>query len=204
VSVLVILKNGALESTAPRTSSHTTGVAFEQVNWHIITTMDTSTITWPWMKDGKVTPRTTPAPSVHAMDDRPALVDVIAAHRTKIDQVAADLATDPLFRPSKHDDLWIVRFLLSHKNVKSATKAAHSTLQFRAQHKLDETDIRYSPPNPMYTASRFESFTTIAKPIRSRLSFRMLNWMWCAFSPLAVLISTVSSRIWTSHIGCPR
>jgi CRAL/TRIO domain len=115
------------------------------------------------MKDGTVTPTTTPAPSAHAMDDRPALVDVIAAHRTKIDQVAAALATDPLFRPSKHDDLWIVRFLLSHKNVKSATKAAQSTLQFRAQHKLDETDIRYSPPNPNVQCESLRKFYDYCK-----------------------------------------
>jgi hypothetical protein len=31
VSILVILKNGALESIVPRTTCHTTGVAFEQV-----------------------------------------------------------------------------------------------------------------------------------------------------------------------------
>jgi hypothetical protein len=121
---------------------------------------ETSTATWPWMKDGTVaaTTTTTPAPPAHAMDDRPALVDVIAAHRTKIDQVGAALATDPLYQPNKHDDLWILRFLLSQKNVQAAIKAALSTLQFRAQHKLDETDIRYSPPSPNVRCESFRKF----------------------------------------------
>jgi hypothetical protein len=59
------------------------------------------------------------------------------------------LASDPLYEPNKHDDLWIVRFLLSHKQkVKAVTKAAQYTLQFRAKHQLDEVDIRYSPIGP--------------------------------------------------------
>jgi CRAL/TRIO domain len=129
--------------------------------------MDTSTTaTWPWMKDGTVTATTTPAnPPAHAMDDRPAVVDVIAAHRARIDQVAAALATDPLYQPNKHDDLWIVRFLLSHKNVKPAIKAAQSTLQFRAQYKLDETDIRYSPPSPnVQHCESLQKFYDYCKP----------------------------------------
>jgi hypothetical protein len=63
--------------------------------------------------------------------------------------VAAALASDPLYQPNKHDDLWIERFLLSHKrNVTEGIKAAPYTLQFRTKHKLDEVDICYSPIGP--------------------------------------------------------
>jgi hypothetical protein len=106
-----------------------------------MTAMDTS---WPWMKDCTVA--TTPALPAHDRDDRPALVDEIAASHTKTGQVAAALASDPLYQPNKHDDLWIERFLLSHKrNVTAAIKAAPYTLQFCTKHKLDEVDICYSP-----------------------------------------------------------
>jgi CRAL/TRIO domain len=99
------------------------------------------------------------APPVHDRDNRPALVDVIATLRTKIDRVAAALAaTDPLYQPNKHDDVWIARFLLSHKKVKAATKAALYTLLFRAQHKLDETDIRFLPVGPNVPCESFQKF----------------------------------------------
>jgi hypothetical protein len=109
-----------------------------------MTAMDTS---WPWMKDCTVA--TTPALPAHDRDDRPALVDEIAASHTKAGQVAAALASDPLYQPNKHDDLWIEHFLLSHKrNVTAAIKAAPYTLQFRTKHKLDKVDICYSPIGP--------------------------------------------------------
>jgi CRAL/TRIO domain len=102
---------------------------------------------WPWMKDCAVPINETPIPPVTALDDRPALVDLFTEHRTLIDQVMAELQTSPLYDATKHDDLWILRFLLSHKlKVKSAAKAALYTLSFRDEHKLDEKDIRFAPP----------------------------------------------------------
>jgi hypothetical protein len=126
-----------------------------------MTATDTNTTStlWPWMKDCTVDIATPAPPPVYARDDRPALVDVIATLRTKIDRVAAELMTSSsLYQPSKHDDLWIARFLLSHKKVPAATKAAQHTLMFRARHQLDDTDIRYMPVGPNVPCESFQKF----------------------------------------------
>jgi hypothetical protein len=81
-------------------------------------------------------------------DDRPSVKELIAKHRKQVDKIKGELEDDPLFEyPAKHDDLWIVRFWLSHKSVKPAVKAAKHTLQFRKEHKLDEMNL-LSEPSP--------------------------------------------------------
>jgi CRAL/TRIO domain len=115
--------------------------------------------TWPWMKEVAVPLATTPAPPAHDTDDRPSVVDLIVEYRAVIDQVATELASDPLYSAQKHDDLWILRFLLSHKkNLKASVKAAKHTLAFRAQHKLDEKDIRYFPVGPDVPEPAFQRY----------------------------------------------
>ena len=105
--------------------------------------------TWIWMK-GAATPLVhVPSAPTHPGDDRPAVRDLIAANRSSIDALKDALAAadEPLYRPLKHDDLWLVRFVLSHKkNTKKALKAARHALEFRKQHRLDEKDIRPYPP----------------------------------------------------------
>lgn len=81
-------------------------------------------------------------------DVRLSVLDLIRDHSTAIAEVRGELETDPLFDANKHDDLWILRFILSHKKkTKSAVKAAKYTLGFRAQHRLDNLDIRDTPPH---------------------------------------------------------
>jgi hypothetical protein len=74
--------------------------------------------------------------------------ELVEKHRKSIDAVAKELRDDPTFDSDhKHDDLWVLRFLLSNKNkVKPAAKAAQATLAFRKEFKLDENDIRAFPP----------------------------------------------------------
>jgi len=48
------------------------------------------------------------------------------------------------FVSQKHDDLWILRFCLSQKKTKNIVKAAEHALEFHQEHKLDETDLRFS------------------------------------------------------------
>jgi CRAL/TRIO domain len=100
---------------------------------------------WPWMKDAAASIVEKPIPPVQPSDDRPALMDLFKEHRAAINAVAAELAaSDALYDTNKHDDLWILRFLLSHKiNVAASVKAAKHALAFRAEHKLDEHDLRY-------------------------------------------------------------
>jgi hypothetical protein len=96
---------------------------------------------WPWMK-GIIVPIAAPIDPVTTEDDRPAVLDLIEEKKQLIGAMREELKKDPLYSPMKHDDLWVLRFLLSHTKVKPAMKAAQHTLQFRKEHKLDEVDIR--------------------------------------------------------------
>ena len=97
------------------------------------------------MKDA-AGPLADPIPPVDEHDDRPSVKALIDEHHALIGQVESLLAADPLFEAAKHDQLWILRFLLSHKmDAKLALAAAKSTLAFRREHRLDEKDIRFHP-----------------------------------------------------------
>lgn len=86
-------------------------------------------------------------------DERPAVRDLIATHRSAIDKLVDDIQDNDrnnLFDKNKHDDLWILRFVLSHKgHHKPALDAALRTLKFRAENNLDSQDIRKYPPGPL-------------------------------------------------------
>ncbi|KAL3910496.1 MAG: hypothetical protein SGILL_007667 [Bacillariaceae sp.] len=101
---------------------------------------------WVWMKDfdEKVAD---PIEPVTSHDDRPAVKDLIEEHRDKIDKIQAAIAEDPLYDPTKHDDLWMLRFWLSHKKSKDAIAAAKATLLFRKKYDLDKKDIRKKLPH---------------------------------------------------------
>jgi len=108
----------------------------------------TSLASWPWMKGIDVA-IAEPISPVNEYDKRLSVKDLIIDNRDKINKLKSDLAADPLYNPKKHDDLWILRFLLSHKKKgKKALKAMKYTLLFRKEHKLDEWgDIRGNPPS---------------------------------------------------------
>lgn len=107
---------------------------------------------WPWMKDSAFAiAEAVPDDS----DPRPVVSDLIEEHRELIDIMVEALsngssddedgASDKsLFdHANKHDDLWCLRFLLSHKkNLDKAVAAARTTLKFRHEHNLDERDLR--------------------------------------------------------------
>ena len=100
---------------------------------------------WPWMK-GACSAIDNPIQPLDDHDDRPAIRDLIAENQALIDKFLRDLSADPLFQADKHDQLWALRFILSHKKkIKPALKAAKSTLVFRHENRLD-VDIRDSPP----------------------------------------------------------
>ncbi|CAJ1949931.1 unnamed protein product [Cylindrotheca closterium] len=110
--------------------------------------------TWAWMQQGA-------KPSVKnngsnnesnedkdIMDDnRPLISDLLTEHRERIDEFQTQLSKDDLYDKDKHDDLWMLRFLLSHKkDLDKALSAAKETLQFRKKYNLDDKDIRSVPP----------------------------------------------------------
>jgi hypothetical protein len=81
-------------------------------------------------------------------DDRALVPELLQEHAAKIEELKKELISDPLYEADKHDELWILRFLLSHKQkTKRALKAAKHTLFFRKKHNLDERDIRFHLPH---------------------------------------------------------
>ena len=96
--------------------------------------------------------------------DRPSVKKLIQEHGEEIARVHQELEKEEFYDSNKHDDLWVLRFLLSHKkHTKVAVKAAKHTLQFRAEQKLDELDIYYCPINsgeqvPCQAIMRFRKY----------------------------------------------
>ena len=88
-----------------------------------------------------------PIPPIDEHDRRPAIKDLIKTKRLKIDKIYEGIKDDPLFSPTKHDDLWILRFALSHNKTKAAIEAARECLFYRNKYKLDKQDIRNRPPH---------------------------------------------------------
>mmetsp|Transcript_14810 Transcript_14810/g.22625 ORF Transcript_14810/g.22625 Transcript_14810/m.22625 type:complete len:301 (+) Transcript_14810:50-952(+) len=105
---------------------------------------------WPWMKQVQVAIADAIAP-VCDDDKRASVKDLIREHAEKIAKIKAGILDHPLYDERKHDDLWILRFYLSHKKSRPAIDAAKRTLDFRKEHKLDETDIRQTPPHRVAT-----------------------------------------------------
>ena len=52
------------------------------------------------------------------------------------------MQSHPLFESDRHDGLWLLRYLLSHKlHVGTAAKAARKALQTRYEQRLDEIAV---------------------------------------------------------------
>ena len=81
-----------------------------------------------------------------SQDDRPFIEDLLVEHSSDIATVRAALQqTRPsaLYDPSRHDDIWILRFVMSHKtDIDAASRAAIETIEFRREYKLDDVDLR--------------------------------------------------------------
>jgi hypothetical protein len=87
------------------------------------------------------------------LDNRPLIKDLLAKHSTVIEGVRNNIQNNDVCRElynkgknsKRYDDIWILRFVLSHKGkVQSASKAALKTIKFREEKKLNELgDIRH-------------------------------------------------------------
>ena len=90
-------------------------------------------------------------------DDRPLVADLLATHSEAIASVQEGVYANEIGKelftkggnPQCYDDIWILRFVLSHRgNVKSATKAAIKTMIFREEKKLNVVgDLRHKLKN---------------------------------------------------------
>ena len=90
----------------------------------------------------------TPMEPLDDRDKRPVVNDLLEKHQKEIQKLREEIQNDPLYDANKHDELWILRFVLSHKRKhKEALKSMKHTLQYRKEHGLDEKDIRFSRPD---------------------------------------------------------
>jgi hypothetical protein len=67
---------------------------------------------------------------------------MLLSHRQQLDALRAVLQVEPLFDERKHDDIFLLRFLLSYeprgRDVSAAASAVRRSLSVRQIHKLDE------------------------------------------------------------------
>ncbi len=131
-------------------------------------------------------------------DDRPLISDLLKEYGPAIEAVRENLKSNQNFQlnngtsgcsasasasassststssPSspRYDDIWILRYLLSHqKNVQNASKAALATMRFREEHKLNDQCLDVSSMIPNFNQSRehiHSSFYGIRDNMKSR------------------------------------
>mmetsp|Transcript_21321 Transcript_21321/g.60872 ORF Transcript_21321/g.60872 Transcript_21321/m.60872 type:complete len:323 (+) Transcript_21321:98-1066(+) len=119
---------------------------------------------WPWMKgiDEAITSQPIEPVTIH--DNRPLVVDLIKQHRQKIDKIKAEVSKHPLYEPTKHDDLWLLRYWLTQQKSKPAIEAAIAALELRKKHNMDAWgDIRNTPPNQVKTGPVATYYSHIPK-----------------------------------------
>ena len=79
-----------------------------------------------------------PAPDAHG---RPLVTDLLLQHERQILELRSLVCSSEYYEPSRNDDLWLVRFLLSHSSkggVASAAQSALATLAWRHEHRMDD------------------------------------------------------------------
>lgn len=85
-----------------------------------------------------------------AFDDRPFISDLLNTYSSAIKSVRNIIQEHILYKDNalRYDDIWILRFVLTHKkNISKASKAAIKTMEFREKKKLNEIgDIRHKIP----------------------------------------------------------
>lgn len=75
---------------------------------------------------------------------------LLGIHRGAVEKLRLLVSTHPHFKAERHDGLWLLRYLLSHKlRVPAAAAAARSALQIRHERGLDEIAdfVRTQPPS---------------------------------------------------------
>mmetsp|Transcript_5661 Transcript_5661/g.6930 ORF Transcript_5661/g.6930 Transcript_5661/m.6930 type:complete len:290 (+) Transcript_5661:116-985(+) len=82
------------------------------------------------------------------IDSRPLVSELLEKNASQILELRSILQVDPNFVAEKYDDVWMLRYLLSHKKVKKASVAAINTMKFRKEYKLNDFgDIRHKVPD---------------------------------------------------------
>lgn len=110
----------------------------------------------------RVAPVSAPIAPVVPEDDRRSVASLLEEQSEAMSEMRTLMAAEPLYNPARHDDLWMLRFVLSHVpkgGVASAARAAAACMKFRHENKLDDHDVRrdwprHGTPSETYTQFR--------------------------------------------------
>lgn len=81
---------------------------------------------------------------VEEKDDRPLVKDLLEEHASNLQELRSILEKEDTYSKEHYDDIWMLRFLLSHRKVSKASTAAIKTMTFRQEKRLNEMgDIRH-------------------------------------------------------------
>ena len=156
----------------------------------------------PWLR-GITMPVADPIKPVDANDNRMSVKELLKIHSVTIEETKKMLTGDKddegtkkgkasvataLYDPLKHDDLWILRFVLSHaesqknkkkvsdKAVREVAEAAKTSLEMRDKYDLDKHDIRFHPPSKTTDfTSLIDAGSVTAKCFQKQTTFMKEN-----------------------------
>ena len=95
----------------------------------------------PYATASPVAPATIPSAAPAVYDSRRKVSDLLLENEASITAVRAEVEKDALYDSNRHDALWLLRYVLSHKgNVEGAAAAAKATIQFRHTWNMDADD----------------------------------------------------------------
>lgn len=80
--------------------------------------------------------------------ERLRVVDLLEEHAAAIDSLRASVCNDPLYRPARHDGLFLLRFVLSHAakgGAAAAAAAVRATLRYRDEFDMDADGYDATP-----------------------------------------------------------
>mmetsp|Transcript_8649 Transcript_8649/g.21087 ORF Transcript_8649/g.21087 Transcript_8649/m.21087 type:complete len:292 (+) Transcript_8649:174-1049(+) len=97
-------------------------------------------------------------------DTRPLVKDLLEQHASELVELRVILEKEDSYSKEHYDDIWMLRFLLSHEKVSVAGDAATRTMKFRQERKLNELgDVRHRLVNHMDAADLSDRYFDIHK-----------------------------------------
>lgn len=75
-------------------------------------------------------------------DDRPLVKDLLEQHASALAELRAVIEKEDTYSEEHYDDLWMLRFLLTHKKVPKASAAAINTMKFCRERGMNELGRR--------------------------------------------------------------
>lgn len=96
---------------------------------------------------------------------RTSVPELIVEHAEQLAALRSAVCDDPLFDPKRHDEIWLLRFVLSHKsNIPASASAVRGCLAFRKQHNMDDPNLPICGPAALEVPEVAKLFSLMASP----------------------------------------